>query len=249
MARGFTNAAANYLSYDSPIISALPMSFSAWIYPVNWTYSNQILSIADNATNTQFFALFGSSSTGYISAYQRGNLAAAAAATTVSATASSWHHCLAVFATNTSRSIYLNGGNKVTDTTNTGTTTGLDNTAISALLRNTPVYNEGDSYLAEIAAWNVALTDAEAAILATGMSPLAVRPQSLVAYWPLIRDTDDDIVGGYSMTPYNTPTVAAHPRVRYPTKVFYPSFTPTSGVTPVSINVSKSADYIQIVTP
>jgi hypothetical protein len=53
-------------------------------------------------------------------------------------------------------------------------------------------------------------------MLAAGFSPLFVRPQSLVAYWPLIRDNDNDIVGGYDMTAYNTPTVAAHPPVIYP---------------------------------
>jgi hypothetical protein len=71
--------------------------------------------------------------------------------------------------------------------------------------------------IAEAAIWNVALTDAKVAILAAGFSPLFVDPQSLVAYWPLVRDTDDDVVGGYDMTAYNTPTVASHPP-----KIFYP---------------------------
>jgi hypothetical protein len=36
-----------------------------------------------------------------------------------------------------------------------------------------------------------------------------------VAYWPLIRDTDDDIVGGYSLTANGGPTIAVHPPVLY----------------------------------
>jgi hypothetical protein len=32
----------------------------------------------------------------------------------------------------------------------------------------------------------------------------------------LIRDEDEDIVGGLSLTAYNTPSVAAHPPILYP---------------------------------
>ncbi len=38
----------------------------------------------------------------------------------------------------------------------------------------------------EEANWNVALTDAEVAALASGVSPLLVRPENLVRYRPLI---------------------------------------------------------------
>jgi hypothetical protein len=68
-----------------------------------------------------------------------------------------------------------------------------------------------------MAIWSAALTDAEAAILALGISPLLVRPASLAAYWPMIRDTDRDLVGDYHWTPYNSPTIATHPpKIRYP---------------------------------
>lgn len=42
---------------------------------------------------------------------------------------------------------------------------------------------EGD--ISEVGYWNVALTDADVAVLAKGVSPLLVRPEGLVAYWSL----------------------------------------------------------------
>jgi len=75
--------------------------------------------------------------------------------------------------------------------------------------------------LAEAGLWDAALTDAEVAILGVGYSPLFVRPQSLVAYWPLVRDAKDR-VGGYDLTAGGGPVVAAHPRIIYPSPQFVP---------------------------
>ena len=77
-----------------------------------------------------------------------------------------------------------------------------------------------DGRIAEAAIWNVELTDAEVAILGKGFSPPFIRPESLVFYAPLIRDEDDDRVGGLSLTAYNTPTIASHPPIIYPAPPF-----------------------------
>jgi hypothetical protein len=66
--------------------------------------------------------------------------------------------------------------------------------------------------IAEVGIWNVALTDAEIASLADGMTCDKVRPQSLVFYAPLVRDLQD-VRGGLTITNNNTATVAVHPRV------------------------------------
>ena len=66
--------------------------------------------------------------------------------------------------------------------------------------------------MAEVGIWNVALTDAEIASLADGMTCDKVRPQSLVFYAPLVRELID-ARGGLTITNNNTATVAAHTRV------------------------------------
>jgi hypothetical protein len=66
--------------------------------------------------------------------------------------------------------------------------------------------------IAEVGIWNVALTAAEIASLADGMTCDKVRPQSLVFYAPLVRDLQD-VRGGLTITNNNTATVANHPRI------------------------------------
>ncbi|KKK59939.1 hypothetical protein LCGC14_3029330, partial [marine sediment metagenome] len=70
-----------------------------------------------------------------------------------------------------------------------------------------------DESIAEVAIWNVALSNAEVALLAKGFSPLLIKPESLVSYWPLVRDDDNDWIGGFDLTAFNTPTVSDHPPV------------------------------------
>ena len=68
--------------------------------------------------------------------------------------------------------------------------------------------------IAEVGIWNVALTVAEIASLAKGITCEKVRPQSLVFYAPLVRDLSDQ-KGGRAITNNNGATVANHPRI-YP---------------------------------
>jgi hypothetical protein len=68
--------------------------------------------------------------------------------------------------------------------------------------------------IAEVGIWNAALTAAEVAALAKGMTCDKVRPQNLVFYAPLVRDLIDQ-KGGLAIANNNGATVANHPRI-YP---------------------------------
>jgi hypothetical protein len=66
--------------------------------------------------------------------------------------------------------------------------------------------------IAEVGIWNVALTAAEIASLAKGMTCDKIRPQSLVYYAPLVRNLIDQ-KGDLTITNNNGATVANHTRV------------------------------------
>ena len=51
---------------------------------------------------------------------------------------------------------------------------------------STTIENGVDGKLAELAVWDVALSDAEFAALASGVSPLSIRRDHLRGYWPLM---------------------------------------------------------------
>ncbi len=144
------------------------------------------------------------------------------AITSTGYSANTWHHAAGVWASPTSRAAYIDGGSKGTDATSK-TPAGTPDSLIIGLIEGSNGSGQSQymsGRIAEVAIWDVALTDAEVAILALGYSPLLIRPQSLVAYWPLIGRTSPeiDIVGGYDMALNNGPTTVAHPRVLYPSR-------------------------------
>jgi hypothetical protein len=79
--------------------------------------------------------------------------------------------------------------------------------------------NYADATISEVAIWDAALTADEAAMLAKGLCPLLVRPQSLVAYLPLYGrfSGEPDLVGGITGT-VSGATAAEHPRIYRPAR-------------------------------
>ena len=72
-----------------------------------------------------------------------------------------------------------------------------------ALAGNGGTANFDDGTIAEVALWNTALSASEFGSLGKGVSPLLIRPGSLVIYWPLIRDvvpTFGNITSGGGLT-------------------------------------------------
>jgi hypothetical protein len=122
-----------------------------------------------------------------------------------------WRHACGVFTSTASRTIYLDGGNSATNTDNRAVTPQEIRIGVSLDGNSSPVgYLDGE--LSEVGIWNAALTAAEIASLAKGMTCDKIRPQSLVFYAPLVRNLIDQ-KGGLTITNNNSATVANHPRV------------------------------------
>jgi hypothetical protein len=125
--------------------------------------------------------------------------------------ANNFYHGAAVFNSTSSRSIYLNGTTTSTNTTVAGALN-ITNINIGANFTNTATAGWLEGIIAEVGAWNVALTQSEIISLAKGVTCNKIRPQNLVFYAPLVRDLIDT-KGGLILTANNGPTVTAHPRV------------------------------------
>lgn len=120
---------------------------------------------------------------------------------TTSFSANTWHHAAYYRPTGASAaSLWLDGAGK-----NTGVISDAAQTGI--------VLGQGTCDLAELAWWNVELTDAEVALLAAGFSPQFIRPQSLVHYFPLVRAVQD--VRRSTSVTESGGSVIEHPRVFY----------------------------------
>lgn len=221
MARSF-NGTSDYLEYAGGAITALPITLAIWANKDDTTALDVAISISDkDATNRIGIAFTAAAKVrivGINTAGSNGN-----ADTTASYSASTWHHAAAVFSSATSRTIYLDGGNAVTDTNSIDVSpANFDSTTIGSFIISTGRSQYFGGKLAEAGIWSVALTAAEIASLAKGMSPLQIRPESLVAYYPLIGNASPevDLRGRYEMTVTGA-VKADHPAIYNPRNTLF----------------------------
>jgi Concanavalin A-like lectin/glucanases superfamily len=210
MARNFLSASSQRGSVAQAILTAVPLTMCCWTRPVSIGANYSMMFIHDGSINNLFGLQMFS---GNVLAWcESGGVGTNASSSTL-ATAGAWAHCAARFTSATSRDALLNGGGKGSDATNK-TPGGLNAFCIGAQANGSPFLN-GD--LAECAMWNVALTDAEIAVLATGIASWFVRPDALVAYWPLVHGYSPEIelIGSRNLALVNAPAIAGHPPINY----------------------------------
>jgi hypothetical protein len=236
MSRLFDDASSQFLSASAPV-TAMPLSMACWFYSDSIALTQTLMNIGDStaASNRQRFkmaaagAVAGDPIRGFICT----GAAQTSFDTTAGYTANAWHHACTVFTSNVSRAVYLNGANKTSNTADrtpgTPDVVSIGRTSSSA----SDDYTSGR--IADAAVWNIALSDDDVAALADGLSPLLVRPDGLVAYWPIFGNTSPeiDIVGGFGATVTGA-TKDDHPRIILPgrPRVFLPeAAAPASPVT------------------
>lgn len=133
--------------------------------------------------------------------------------------ANTWYHGCVVFESNTSRHVYRNGAAKASNTTSVNVGT-IDTTTLGGRYDGAAIGLRLNGQLAEVGIWNAALTDGEVRQLGRGASPLMVRPEALVAYYPLWGNgsTEEDWFGTNALTNTGTTKATTHPFVVYPPK-------------------------------
>lgn len=124
-----------------------------------------------------------------------------------------WVHVAAVFTSDTSRTMYVDGADAVENTTSIDYENALiDSFTIGAS------YSSGPSQpfvgnVAEIAVWSSALSSGSVASLAGGAAASVIDSGNLVTYWPLVDDLVDD-VNGWTLSSAGSPSQDAdHPTI------------------------------------
>ena len=210
-------------------ISSYPVTLSAWIKPnslgnsaMNYDFQDFVIS---DGSDTARIGL-GAAKYGRWGLYTGANKAATSSNYWSRTSANPWSNIVGIFTASNARTGYVNGsGNTWSGGSNisphilsdayiigigSGSSTGSNN----ALSKNT---------VAECALWNVALTTTEIDTLAAGFSPLFIRPESLVLYYPLggpyAADVGTDFAGTatHNLSITGSPTSAANPPIIYPT--------------------------------
>lgn len=214
MALDFENGSSEYAEATTAVVSGVPCSMAAWIKAES-LHSGCVVSVATSGSDNNYLMLFVRN-TGAVEFHNR----ATDSDTGISSatySAGSWMHVSGSSVSSGDSQCFVNGANKGTAASNNAPS-GMNRSSVGRIPRaGSNLYFDG--LIAEVGIWDAVLDDAEHAVLAKGVSPLKVRPQSLVAYWPLWGSYTSpvDLVSGISLT--KTGTVAAdHPRVLYPSR-------------------------------
>ena len=216
MARNF-DGTNDVLQQASAVVSGYPFSLSVWYNPDDFDAQGVPLEVDHSTEAARYIGIYVINPGGEVRAQSQNGGEFATAQTTAQLTTGTWHHLAAVFASATSRIIYIDGGNSVSNTTEVNFGTGINRTTIGAAENGGTQNNHADGQIAEAAVYDIALTAADVVVLSKAFSPLLVRRDALVSYWPIIGRTSPevDIVGGLNMT-VTEATVAPHPRIYYP---------------------------------
>jgi hypothetical protein len=207
------NGTSQSLQTASAPVSTLPITMACWFNSTSDTSAQTLISIANStgAFGGARLIAEGSQAGDPIRADYT-SVGTAFARTTSGYTANNWHHACGVYTSTSSRSAYLDGGSSATDTSFILTEFASNALTIAGRLNNGTIGLFAVGRIAEVGIWNAALTAAEIASLAKGMTCDKVRPQNLKFYAPLIRNLQD-VKGGLTITNNNAATVAAHTRV------------------------------------
>ena len=207
----------DYLTHSGTIFSGSATSYNwtlvAWVRPDD-QHQGTVIGADNGSGNLGRFSLFSLSNGRFALRRKAGFINTPNADYSDSNT--SWFHLAGVF-TYPARALYVNGTSEVTQTSN-----------ISIDPSNATIFNIGrdhsgkywDGGIAEAAAYDAALSAADIAALAAGFSPLLVRPDKLIGYWPLgggYFPATVNPIGSTSLSVNSSPSAESHPRIFYPT--------------------------------
>lgn len=180
------NGSSQYLEHSAAALSGPPFTFACWALVTALPSANQaLLSLSNSGGGNLFQLQVRGAASGKPIGMQVSSGSNSQAVTSAGPSANVWFHAAGWVASSTSRAAYLNGGNKGTDSTSIANPTGLNETDVGVYWSSTGRAGWFAGAVAEAAIWNAVLSDAEIAALAAGVLPRRVRPQNLLAYWPL----------------------------------------------------------------
>jgi hypothetical protein len=198
-----TAASADGGTMSSSPITALPITLSCWARITNGTVNHGFL-VSGNSGGGGTNDYFSIQCLSDEIVFARASNATTATDASQSGTTSLnvWHHFAAVFASTTSRTMYVDGVAGATDTDSDSTTfANVNRVVIGNGLAATTIGLHHE--VAEATIFNVALSAGEIATLAAGFHPRAVRPTAVIFYDACdgMATTGRDEYSGSSLTP------------------------------------------------
>ena len=237
----------DYLNKSVAIFSGktYPLTFAVWVRPDDRGAQLAVTSDSGNGSSKQI--RLGCASNGKFQVGMKGGNANSPSAHYSNGN-TDWFHLVGAYVASNDYRLYVNGTLDATQTANNSIADFADSnqfyigTGVSSGTNITTKSWEGG--LAEVAAYAAELTTGEISALAAGFSPLLVRPNALVGYWPLggplaSSASNNDFVGGNHLTTNGGPSEENHPPMIYPSAPIL-ARKPTIAADPVTADGSVS---------
>ena len=224
MSLDFDSLNPDWCKVDSDVVGDYPFTFAAWINPDSLTgIVNAIIGISvDGATNHQQ-AIFVWTGTTLAAAYCNDGSASGYASSTTTISAGTWYHVSGVFASSTSRKIFINAVEEDENTTDVAHSASLDVSSMGAYLSSGTTPQTNISFNGKIAyphIYNRALNADEIAEIMH--KPYSIS-DGLVAAWDTlssfaaVTDIKDMSPGGNDIEGGTAPTLSnVEPPVYFP---------------------------------
>lgn len=220
MARTF-NGSTQYLSATSSLLANEPIDFVVHANADVLTATMTAVGLGNTgaATGAYQMAVLGATVGDPANASKQSDAGTASAALSSPGglVVSTWAVLGAKYVSDTSRDVFLDGGNKASSATNVTDPT-PESISIGAVVRSS-VSNYFDGSIAEAYVLDANMTDAQHAIVGTGISPIWIMPLSNIRAWyPLLGDNNNRVGNGYpDLTATGSPATSDHPaNIVYP---------------------------------
>lgn len=206
MALQFSGTGQN-LSIATAVVTAVPCSFACWINPAAFLGVPGVMFVTDSLANNRLGMFINT--TGTVAAQSDQASTSVAATSVITLTAGTWYHLVAVFASATSRTLYINGASAATNATN-NTPTGLASSSYASIATGHML----NGTIAYPGIWGVALSAGDVTSLynaGAGADPSTVQHASLLSLNYLQSSPFVDAISSTTWTITGSPTIVADP--------------------------------------
>ena len=201
------NGTSQYLQSTGTTVTVHPMSWSGWFYFDSLSRFDTLLVIRSSETFVGWDLRKETTNKIQANVYNGSNVYAES---TSSVLAGTWVHLGAVYASTSSKKIYVSGTLEDTDTTPDFGVDGAANRIVLGAFVGGGAPLAGR--IAQVGIWNLGLSDANMASLAAGALPSAVAAANLQNYYKLVSD-GTDTQGNNNLTAVGSPTYGSDPDI------------------------------------
>lgn len=218
MGRTF-NGTNQWLSKGAALAANVPVTFAGFCY-FNAPFQDAIIvgqGIPTGTAGPGCHAYYQSGLTQF-EAEAFGDVDDEQAHTTTVPSLVTWYHVAAVFASTTSRKIYLNGVMEGSSTVTVNLTGTMTDTRVGNICLNLSNFTM-NGMIASAGIWTAALADSEVAGLAAGFSPKLIRASALAGYCRMLggfNPEPDFVKGTWALAGTPTFTDVMNPRLYNP---------------------------------